>query len=117
MLRIDNQRARSREAEPRSDRGFSPSQRRDPLRGRNPSAGVSVDRAASAPAAVHAARPQGTRLAATVRGEDDGVEPGTGDAPDRPLSGPGRDPAGWLPAHRFPQRYTRGDIELLAAVD
>src|SRR5664279_1505808 len=52
MLRIDTQRAPSREAELESDRGVSKSQRRDPIRRRNPEAGLSLDPAGSVPVAV-----------------------------------------------------------------
>jgi hypothetical protein len=46
-----------------------------------------------------------------------GLSPGPGDAADRPLSGQRRAPAPHYRRHRFPQRYTRADIELLATVD
>src|SRR5450755_4883705 len=97
MLRIDNQRARSREAEPGADPGFSKSQRRNPVRGRKPPAGLSLDRGGFAPTTVCPARPRGAWLVAALPREDDRPEPGLGDAADRPLSGPGRDPAGCLP--------------------
>src|SRR5271167_3487520 len=98
MLRIDNQRARSREAEPGSDRGISKSQRRDPVRRRKPQAGLSVDRAGSVPAAVLHAKPSGAGVAAAVPGEDDRFESGASDPADRPLPGPRHGPAHSLPA-------------------
>src|SRR5664279_6385066 len=58
MLRIDNQRARNREAEPGADRGFSKSQRSNPVRRRKSSAGLRLGGAASAPAAVPKTRPR-----------------------------------------------------------
>ena len=60
----------------------------------------------------------GAGIGATLPGEDDGPEPGASDAPDRSLP-PQRGDRRLLPyrRHRFPQRYTRADIELLAAVD
>src|ERR1022692_3221320 len=87
MLRIDNQRARSREAEPGADPGFSKSQRRNPVRGRKPAAGLSLDRAGFAPTTVCPARPRGAWLVAALPREDARPEPGPGDAPDCPLSG------------------------------
>src|SRR5664280_110533 len=98
MLRIDNQRARSREAEPGADRGFSKSQRRHPVRRRKSPAGLRLGGAGSAPTAIPETRPPGARLVAALSGEDDRPEPGPGDAPDRPLSGPRRCPARPLPA-------------------
>src|ERR1700690_1607939 len=93
MLRIDNQRARSREAEPGSDAGFSKSQRRNPVRRRKPPAGLRLGGAGSAPTALSETRSQGARLVAALPGEDDRPEPGPGDPPDRPLSGQRRAPA------------------------
>src|SRR5664280_1192149 len=111
MLRIDNQRARSREAEPGADRGFSKSQRRHPVRRRKSPAGLPLGGAGSAPAAVPKTRPQGARLVAALPGEDDRPEPGSGDAADRPLSGQRRAPArplsaAPLPATLYPVSYT-----------
>src|ERR1035441_10142046 len=97
MLRIDNQRARSREAEPGSDRGFSKGQRGDPVRRRKSPAGLRLGGAGSAPTAIPETRAPGARLVAALSGED--VRP----VPYR--------------RHRFPQRYTRADVELLATVD
>src|ERR1039458_3544533 len=93
MLRIDNQRARSREAEPGADRGFSKSQRRHPVRRRKSSAGLRLGGAGSAPAAVPKTRPRGAGFVAALPGEDDRSEPGAGNAPDRPLPGQRRSPA------------------------
>src|SRR3974390_2522440 len=87
MLRIDNQRVRSRETKPGSDRGFSKRQRRDPVRRRKSRADLRLGGAGSAPTAISQAIPQGPRLVATLSGEDDRPEPGPGDAADRPLSG------------------------------
>src|SRR5664280_539601 len=106
MLRIDNQRARSREAEPGADRGFSKSQRNNPVRRRKSSAGLRLGGAGSAPTAVPETRPPGAWLVAALPREDDRTESGPGDAADRPLSGQRRAPARPLSAaHRFPQRY------------
>src|SRR5664280_2912980 len=93
MLRIDHQRARSREAEPGADRGFSKSQRSNPVRRRKSPAGLRLGGAGSAPAAVPKTRPRGARLVAALPGEDDRPEPGPGDAADRALSGQRRAPA------------------------
>src|ERR1022692_2283582 len=93
MLRIDNQRARSREAGPGADRGFSKSQRRHPVRRRKSSAGLRLGGAAFAPAAVPETRPRGARFVAALPGEDDRPEPGPGNAADRPLPDPRRAPA------------------------
>src|SRR5664279_3156051 len=97
MLRIDNQRARSREAEPGADRGFSKSQRNNPVRRRKSSAGLRLGGAGSAPTAVPETRPRGARFVAALPGEDERPEPGPGDAADRPLSGQRRAPARPLP--------------------
>src|ERR1035438_1985629 len=86
MLRIDNQRARSREAEPGADRGFSKSQRRHPVRRRKSSAGLRLGGAGSAPTAVPETRPRGARFVAALPGEDDRPEP--------PYCGPGHTRAG-----------------------
>src|ERR1017187_9215686 len=108
MLRIDNQRAPSREAEPGSDRGFSKSQRRDPVRRRKSPAGLRLGGATAAPTAIPETRPQGARLVAALPGEDDRPEPGPGDAANRPLSGPRRAPARPLSAAPLPATlYTR----------
>src|ERR1022692_4145289 len=117
MLRIDNQRAPSREAEPGADRGFSKSQRRHPVRRRKSPAGLRLGGAASAPTAIPETRPPGARLVAALPGEDDRPEPGPGDAADRPLSDNGELQPVRYRRHRFPQRYTRADVELLATVD
>src|SRR5208282_3221507 len=98
MLRIDNQRARSRETELGADRGSSKRQPRNPVRRRNPRADLSLDRAGPVPAAVLQAEPCSTRIAAALPGEDDGREPGAGDAADRSLSGKRRASARCLPA-------------------
>ena len=117
MLRIDHERAPSREAEPGANRSFLKSQRGDPVQRRDTRAGLSLDRAASAPAAVPAARPESARLAAPLLGEDDGPEPGAGDAADRPLSGQRHSTSGQLPAAPLCTALHAADIELLAAVD
>ena len=89
----------------------------NPVRRRNPRADLSLDRTGSVSAAVLEAKPSGAGIAAALPGEDDRPEPGAGDAADRVAMGK----AALQPApywrHRFPQRYTRADIELLAAVD
>src|SRR5260370_11632256 len=86
MLTIDHPRAGSRETEPGTDRGFSKRQPRDPIRRRNPKADLSLDRAGAGPAAVPPAEPPGARVVTQLSGEDDGPEPGAGDAVDRALS-------------------------------
>src|SRR5271166_5572559 len=110
MLRIDNQRARSRETKPGSDRGFSKRQRRDPLRRRKSPAGLRLGGAGSTPTAISQTVPQSPRLVAALPEEDDRPEPGPGDAADRPLSGQRRDPARPLPpaplsTTLYPRRY------------
>src|SRR5208337_1328843 len=108
MLRIDNQRARSRETKPGSDRGFSKRQRRDPLRRRKSPAGLRLGGAGSTPTATSETRPQSPRLGAALPGEDDRPEPGPGDAADRPLSGHRRAPARSLsPAPLSTTLYSR----------
>src|SRR5437667_2008096 len=72
MLRIDHPRARSRETEPGTDRGFSKRQPRDPIRRRNPKADLSLDRAGAGPAGVPPAEPPGARFVTQLSGEDDG---------------------------------------------
>ena len=117
MLRIDNQRARSRETKPGSDRGFSKRQRRDPVRRRKSPAGLRLggaglrqqhypQRGRKARGLLRRylekmtglSRAQVTRLIAHYRAH-------------------GGAPARSLPAAPLPQRYTRADIELLATVD
>src|SRR5271157_920285 len=98
MLRMDDQRARSREVESERDRGVSPRQRRNPLSWRKPAAGLCLDGDGVAPTAVRAARPQGARSAAALPGEDDRAQPGASDALDCPLSSPGHGGNGELSA-------------------
>src|SRR5664279_3881132 len=80
MLRIDHQRAPSREAEPGADRGFSESQRSNPVRRRKSPARLRLGGAGSAPAAVPKTRPRGAGFVAALPGEDDRPDPGPGDA-------------------------------------
>ncbi len=55
---------------------------------------------------------------AALLGQDDRIEPGPGDTVDRMLPGGERSASRELyRRHRFPKRYTRADIEVLAAVD
>src|ERR1035437_625661 len=86
MLRIDHPRARSRETEPGTDPGFSKRQPRDPLRRRNPTPDLSLDRAGARPAGVPPAEPPGARGVTQLSDEDDGPEPGASDPVDRSLS-------------------------------
>src|SRR5271167_2545124 len=110
MLRIDNQRARSRETEPGSNRGFSKRQPRDPLRRRKSPAGLRLGGAGSTPTAISQTVPQSPRLGAALPGEDDRLEPGPGDAADRSLSGQRRTAArslstAPLSTTLYPRRY------------
>src|SRR5271166_6078760 len=114
MLRMDDQRARSREVESERDRGVSPRQRRNPLSWRKPAAGLCLDGDGVAPTAVRAARPQGARSAAALPGEDDRAQVTRLIAR---YQAQGTVEAVSYRRHRFAQRYTRADIELLAAVD
>src|SRR5450756_1427717 len=118
MLRIDHPCARSRETEPGTDPGFSKRQPRDSLRRRNPTPDLSLDRAGARPAGVPPAEPPGARVVTQLSDEDDGIESGASDPVDRSLSEK-RIAAAHTPyrRHRFPQRYTRADVELLATVD
>src|SRR6266568_8898299 len=86
MLRIDHPCARSREAEPGADRGFPERQRGHALRRRNPSPDLSLGRSRAGPAGVSAAESPGAGFVTQLSGEDDGPEPGAGDAVDRALS-------------------------------
>src|SRR6266851_4368421 len=86
MLRIDHPRARSRETEPGADPGFPERQRGHPLRRRNPTPDLSLDRAGARPAGVPPAEPSGARVVTQLSDEDDGPEPGAGDPVDRSLS-------------------------------
>ena len=85
--------------------------------GENPEQVTAGSGAGSAPTAISQTRPQGAGLAAPLPGEDNRAEPGAGDAADCPLSGQQHRASGRYRRHRFAQRYTRADIELLAAVD
>src|SRR5664279_490298 len=69
MLRIDNQRARSRDTKPGSDRGFSKRQRRDPVRRRKSRAGLRLGGAGSAPSAISETIP--ATLKAELAGQPD----------------------------------------------
>src|ERR1700728_374886 len=73
MLRIDHPCARSRETEPGADPGFPERQRNYSVRRRNSSADLSAE-------------PLSARFVTQLCGEDDGPEPGAGDAVDRSLS-------------------------------
>src|SRR5664280_3405747 len=117
MLRIDHQRARSREAEPGADRGFSKSQRRHPVRRRKSSAGLRLGGAGSAPAAVPKTRPRGARFVAALPGEDDRPEPAQVTRLIARYRANGEVQPVPYRRYRFPQRYTRADVELLATVD
>src|ERR1039458_3157857 len=117
MLRIDHPRARSRETEPGTDPGFSKRQPRDPLRRRNPTPDLSLDRAGARPAGVPPAEPPGARGVTQLSDEDDGPEPGAGDRLIGRFRKNGSLPPPPHPPPPFPQRYTRADIELLATVD
>src|SRR5947207_4749669 len=85
MLRIDDQRARSRETQSAANRGVSQCQPDHPVRRPNPNPGVSLDRAGALPAELPSARPWGAGTGAPLPGEDDGPQPGAGDASDRAL--------------------------------
>src|SRR5207237_7183961 len=91
MLRIDDQRARSRETQPAANRGVSQRQPDHPVRRPNPNPGVLLDRAGALPAAIPSARPWGAGTGAPLSGEDDGPQPGAGDATDRALQAAGQD--------------------------
>src|SRR5579863_4714808 len=78
MLRIDHQRARSREVKFGSDSGFLGSQPRGPVRGRNTRASLQLGGRGFGSSAVPAARAEGARPGAAVRGENDGPESGAG---------------------------------------
>src|SRR5664279_3463000 len=102
MLRIDNQRARCRETEPGSDRGFSKRQRRDPVRSGKSPADLRLGGAGSAPTAISETRPQSPWLGAALPGEDDRPKPGPGDAADRSFSGQRRTAARLLSTAPLP---------------
>src|ERR1039458_10256721 len=89
MLRIDHPCARSRETEPGTDRVFSKRQARPPARALLRSYLAKM---------TGLSRAQVTRLIARYRK--------SGSLQSAPYR-----------RHRFPQRYTRADIELLATVD
>src|SRR5664280_3384939 len=117
MLRIDHQRARSREAEPGADRGFSKSQRRHPVRRRKSPAGLRLGGAGSAPAAVPKTRPPGARLVAALPGKITGRSRAQVTRLIARYRAHGELQPVRYRRHRFPQRYTRADVELLATVD
>ena len=69
------------------------------------------------PAGVRTAGTTSARLAAALPGEDDGAEPSATYALGGALPGNGPSTDQNHQRHRFPTRYTRADIELLAQVD
>jgi len=69
------------------------------------------------PTRVSRAGTASARPAPAVLGQDDGAEPGATDALGGPLPGHGGVRIKTSRCHRFPTRYTRADIELLAQVD
>src|SRR5450759_1931077 len=108
MLRIDHPRARSRETEPGADPGFPERQRGRPLRRRNPTPDLSLDRTGARPAGVSPAGPPGTGFVTQLSDEDDGPEPGASDPVDRSLSEKRIAAARALPASSFsPALYAR----------
>src|SRR5438552_10966146 len=70
MLRIDDQRARSRETQPAANRGVSQRQPNHPVRRPNPNPGLSLDGTGAVPAAVPSARPWGAGTGAPLPGKD-----------------------------------------------
>ena len=116
MLRIDDERAPSREAEPGANRSFFTSQRGIRFKGETrDQVYPGIDNAARE--TIQIARPQSARIAAALCGEDDRPEPGAGDAADCPLSGQRHGASGQLPAAPLCAALYAGGIELPAAVD
>src|ERR1019366_10677494 len=99
--RIDKQRARSREIESGSEPGFSTSQPNHPIPGRKPTPGLPLDRTGAVPPAVPPTKPWGARTDPALSGQDDGPQPGAGDAADRALSEARHGAARGLPAASF----------------
>src|ERR1700688_1224525 len=87
MLGIDHQHAGWGETEPGADPGVSRSERGSPVRGSTATGGIRVDHAGVEAAELPNARQGGARVAAGLRGEDDGTKPGAGDAAHRPVHG------------------------------
>ena len=117
MLRIEHQRAGSREVKFRGDSPVRRSQRSNPVYGREARTGVRLDRARALSTGVCEATQASARVAAALYREDDWHEPGAGDAVDWPLSSQRESRGRVYRRHRFAQRYTLADVELLAAVD
>jgi transposase InsO family protein len=69
------------------------------------------------PAGIHAPRAQSAGSTAALHRENDGAQSGASDLSGGALCGNGASTYAKQPSHRFPQRYTRADIELLAGVD
>src|SRR5664280_797982 len=117
MLRIDHQRARSREAEPGADLGFSKSQRRHPVRRRNRQ---QVYGWVEQLLRQQQYQKQGRKARGLLR-RYLGKMTGLSRAQVTRLIGRYRANGEVQPVryrrHRFPQRYTRADVELLATVD
>ena len=109
--RIDNQRARSRETQSGSDPGLSTSQPNHPIRGRKPIAGLPLDRTGAVPPAVPPTKPWGARTDPALSGQDDGPESEVTRLIAR-YRRHGTVQPGVYRRHRFPQRYTRADLEL-----
>src|SRR5664279_5366826 len=117
MLRIDHQRARSREAEPGADRGFSKSQRSNPVRRRNRQ---QVYGWVEQVLRQQLYQKQGRRARGLLR-RYLGKMTGRSRAQVTRLIARYRANGELQPVpyrrHRFPQCYTRADVELLATVD
>ena len=99
MLRIDHQRARSREAEPGADRGvsYTPA-KRSGSKAKTESRFIAwVEQVLRQQQYAQQGR-KARGLAAPLPGEDDRAEPGAGDAADCPLSGQRHGASGELSA-------------------
>src|SRR6266436_767340 len=101
MLGIDHQHGRRRNAEPGADPGVSGRQRRVALPGSGTTGGVRLGEPDFAATRVRALEARGQGTPQTLYREDDGVEPGAGDAPDWKLSARRRSTDEAVPAASF----------------
>src|ERR1017187_8640066 len=89
MLRMDDQRARSREIKLARDRAVSFGRERSTVRGQSTGRGLRLGGTVVMPAGVRQAGTASSGSAQAILGEDDGAEPGATDALSGPLPGDG----------------------------
>jgi hypothetical protein len=117
MLRIEHQRAFSREVESGSDWPVRRGQRGNAVPEREPDAALWLGRRGAGPAGACRAGQRGAGSGAALYREDDRPKPCAGDAADRPHTATGPVRPTVYRRCRFPGRYTPADVQLPASVD